>query len=624
MRISLITLVFLTHLSTLLCQKIDTIKLDVVKQIIKPDKVNFENDSISISLTNCEKIHKEEIEIIIKRDNNGESISSINNCKPLKLKNEFNDSLILLLTPLDNQLKIVINRKTGEINLTSNGSELILDDQEEKGQIVPKKKSFKVLIPSHQSIINKDFFIPNLRSSPNLEPNCVITYTPCNNEYKIHQRDKSIKGSLWLKYDPKGDCGCKSLTFLVQDFNPKVYKFNLSKYYNIYNTQEPELWTKNLGLINTAQTTTTAQTSDTQIFPRSIEIEETLRRMARLYIDLETFIDAKNIDDCLSTIDFSEQKQNILDTIGHIFAYNGNKSLNITRKYRELKSKYIYTNKITLNTFLDSFTYNIEGIGILNPDSLVTATQGLVNSLAAMKFEYQYNIPQLQNADEIVFKMEITSQEGQNGTIHMKNEEIIIPIKGGWKIDFSTGFYYSNFSNGAYSIADTTFIIENDTIDKKQIFTDNSGNGTIGAIALMHVYPKLGNLKPALSVGIGASTNLNYSFLLGGSLILGRKNRIVLSGGYNYSNVKRLAKNYLQVDEKRLLPQEKTEVSTYNKGKGGFFLSLTYSLGLTKKSQEIQLPTQNNNQPTNNTNSNGGSDGSNSGNEASKKNENKT
>jgi hypothetical protein len=103
----------------------------------------------------------------------------------------------------------------------------------------------------------------------------------------------------------------------------------------------------------------------------------------------------------------------------------------------------------------------------------------------------------------------------------------------------------------------------------------------------MHVYPRLGAVNTGPTFGVGLSLDLNYSLLLGWSLLLGQRNRVALSGGLNYSSVKVLSENYQEIDGKKLLPGSTTEVNRYNITKQGYFLSLTYSFGLSNKQQEI-------------------------------------
>lgn len=126
----------------------------------------------------------------------------------------------------------------------------------------------------------------------------------------------------------------------------------------------------------------------------------------------------------------------------------------------------------------------------------------------------------------------------------------------------------------------------NDSLIGKDIVIEDAGK-TGGVTALMHVYPRLSNvIQPSLTFGVGTSLDLNYSPLFGGSIMFGRENRFALSGGYNFSNVKVVSAKYpINGHFERLKPDVVT-LDTYNRFKRGGFLSVTYSLGLTKKTQE--------------------------------------
>src|SRR5690606_15641530 len=168
------------------------------------------------------------------------------------------------------------------------------------------------------------------------------------------------------------------------------------------------------------------------------------------------------------------------------------------------------------------------------------------------KFHYQYSIPQLQNADKIIFNISINPKKNMEGAIHMTDELIEVPLRGGWKIDFSTGFYYSNVKNREFGLKD---VIRGDTLSAKEIIDEgvkNAGRHTAGITALMHIYPRVGSVQPSLTFGVGKSLDLNYSFLFGGSLLLGKDNRFAISSGFNFSNVKTLSNKYLNVDNTRM------------------------------------------------------------------------
>lgn len=105
--------------------------------------------------------------------------------------------------------------------------------------------------------------------------------------------------------------------------------------------------------------------------------------------------------------------------------------------------------------------------------------------------------------------------------------------------------------------------------------------------ALVHpAYKVAPGLKLIGSLGVGASTNLDYSLLLGGGLMLGKKNRIAISAGWSWNNVKELSNQYIN-DAGGFIRQNRDVIDLkMNKTikQRGFF-SITYSFGFKKPQQ---------------------------------------
>jgi len=278
-------------------------------------------------------------------------------------------------------------------------------------------------------------------------------------------------------------------------------------------------------------------------------------------------------------VNFEIEKATILVQINSALDIS---NCNITSKYKELKEAAGIKDED-----IKKYEIKLSNDKNIAPDKLVDNTQVLINKLISTSFEYQYNVPQLKNVDELVFNLNIKPKESASGGLHLSDETIAIPIRGGWKIDFTTGFYGSTISNQKYSLSNYEWEKPDTTIMMKEIIQDSDGKETIGITALMHVYQRLGVINTGPTFGVGVSLDLNYSLLLGWSILLGQKNRVALSAGFNFSSVKELSKNYQEINGKLLLPNSSTEVNRHNTTKQGYFISLTYSFGLSNKKQEI-------------------------------------
>ncbi|MEM9000794.1 MAG: hypothetical protein AAGB24_11070 [Bacteroidota bacterium] len=231
------------------------------------------------------------------------------------------------------------------------------------------------------------------------------------------------------------------------------------------------------------------------------------------------------------------------------------------------------------------------------PDALVTETVKLLNTLQQTTLRYQYNVPKIQNANAIVFSMSLKPKDGTNGGLHMEKEELSIPIINNFTIEASTGFYSSPISNAKYSLRDS---LVQDTVVSKIIVRDRgTGKTTIGAAAFIHPsYRVSKNIRLIGSLGFGSSTELNYSLLLGGGIMIGQRNRLAISAGWNYSSVKTISNKYLPdqsgtnqeqvVNGFNLQSKEVTGVDRVNTMKESSFFSVSYSFGFKKPQQAAE------------------------------------
>lgn len=162
--------------------------------------------------------------------------------------------------------------------------------------------------------------------------------------------------------------------------------------------------------------------------------------------------------------------------------------------------------------------------------------------------------------------------------------------KGGWKIDFSAGFSVNGLNS-------TTYYYE--SIRTETIGTDDDGNditakyGKIkskveapdwGIAMLAHLYPRFGGIfQPAFAFGAQVD-NDNVSFLVGGSLLLGREQRLGLSGGIALGSSLGLQPGYEIGQEVR--DDNATQGGSVNVGgearAQSCFFSLSYNLGGVK------------------------------------------
>jgi uncharacterized protein YqiB (DUF1249 family) len=165
-----------------------------------------------------------------------------------------------------------------------------------------------------------------------------------------------------------------------------------------------------------------------------------------------------------------------------------------------------------------------------------------------------------------------------------------IPVVGGWKVDFSTGVMMSGkFRNNNFFGQELYY--EGAPEDSAHFFIRQKQSGarlllSIGAFA--HLYKRTGRqVSWALSPGISTTTAFDgFLFHLGGSALLGRETRLVVTLGATFRESTLLDRRY-RVDTMypaAALPQEVPTIRVFPRG--GWFLAFTYNLSSFKVSKE--------------------------------------
>lgn len=188
-------------------------------------------------------------------------------------------------------------------------------------------------------------------------------------------------------------------------------------------------------------------------------------------------------------------------------------------------------------------------------------------------------------ADGDIVNYEVTITPSQTNTLGPNRNPINfnfdVPVKGGLKVDFSVGPIFS-FGKGS---RDEKYYSEiSDTPDKiilRQRDNNNSINPGIGA--LMHFYKRSGtntSFGGLFGVGAGFQTieDVNLSFYTGFSLVMGKKQKIMLNTGISFLNVERLKETEFEIDKEYNSSDFDLNNVTEKVFKPSFFLSLTYNI----------------------------------------------
>lgn len=175
------------------------------------------------------------------------------------------------------------------------------------------------------------------------------------------------------------------------------------------------------------------------------------------------------------------------------------------------------------------------------------------------------------NADELV----ITITAKPKALFSKDNKEIKIEIpfmiKGGVKIDFSTGIFISNIVDKEYVNKPK---YENDSIIGYNLI-QSTNTLSYGLAGYMHVYWRVArNINGCLTLGVGIDQNTQVKIMPGIGLLLGRKERFIISGGTIIGKSKDLS----PIQDKNILYKEKTEPIYSEPYKIGWYAGISYNL----------------------------------------------
>lgn len=154
--------------------------------------------------------------------------------------------------------------------------------------------------------------------------------------------------------------------------------------------------------------------------------------------------------------------------------------------------------------------------------------------------------------------------------------EIPFWIQGGIKIDFSTGIFFSSLVNREY-INQPNYI--QDSLVGYYLIPSDKHPLAYGLSAYIHTYIRSGrSVNMSLSLGLGIDQNTQFKVMPGLSLILGKKERFIISGGASIGKIKDIA---FSTSSNQLFRQKIEPIYTESY-KMGWYLGISYNLAQLK------------------------------------------
>ncbi len=187
-----------------------------------------------------------------------------------------------------------------------------------------------------------------------------------------------------------------------------------------------------------------------------------------------------------------------------------------------------------------------------------------------------FNIQAIQIANNDISTIKIQYREIEKDKESLETERsLVIKNRGGFKLDFSTGFMATGLKDDNYRVVPTK-------TDTTELIDDKKGNFVMGFGLLAHAYMRSGcRFNGSITTGLLLNTNsqtLNY--VAGLSALLGLEQRFVLTGGFVFGKVKRLTRNF-EVGKRYSTTQLNTVsgVPYTERYQAGWFVGVSYNLG---------------------------------------------
>lgn len=184
---------------------------------------------------------------------------------------------------------------------------------------------------------------------------------------------------------------------------------------------------------------------------------------------------------------------------------------------------------------------------------------------------------QIDNKDytEIIYNVKLKDKWSKDLTIRSTN-------RWGSGFGYSLGVMGSGLRNYTYGLRQVPTVqtrpgsTERDTVFVDTIYQTNNGKYNLGPLVLGHYYTRFpGGIAAAVSTGWGVNGQLDNHFFLGASLMVGRKNDLVVSAGWNWAKVNRLEGKYTVGDKLPVVKGTVNSVTTQSVWERGCFLSIT-------------------------------------------------
>jgi hypothetical protein len=237
---------------------------------------------------------------------------------------------------------------------------------------------------------------------------------------------------------------------------------------------------------------------------------------------------------------------------------------------------------LTMINYLEWLAEERKKITLNALDNIITTTVLLYNAIDVNNFSYTFVIDDLkEKTDFIKYIFDASPKTNFQSAIIPKpiKYAVTMPVKGGIQMNVSSGFFF-NFGLGNDEfyykpVTDSSFEITKSNKSLRNTFLPSIG-------LMLHVYQRTyKSFKPAISIGFSTTNATDVKYYFGGSAILGKNQRWVLSAGICGGEKEVLKSNFGEGKEMLVSSNYKEnhlEIETNKKFKVGGFVAFTFNL----------------------------------------------
>jgi hypothetical protein len=369
----------------------------------------------------------------------------------------------------------------------------------------------------------------------------------------------------------------ESFTFTLKNVNTFKYKIEINSTLINNNTNIPDFYKNNM-LKDTLQLDTIFKSGE-KLFNKLMDKYSKLKTCEQFYIILNDLVLSDLMPD--SIIKYKRRYyEKYIEGLNNQYTDDNTATAEIFKYYSKLILEIQTIGKLmNSNTLIENQKALIESIlsyvKKLEENNIIHKLANLYLMINEQTFTVSTFIPR-PDADELIINISAVPIDNDNETKELK---INIPfnVKGGFKVDFSTGIFATNLVDDDY-LNQPQF--KDDTLQGYKLIKSDEFPLGVGFSAFMHGYFRSGrniNIGPILGLGIDQYSKLKY--MPGVSIMLGNKERFIFNGGLALGKVKRLSLNQ-SIDCLYIQKVEKIDYSELFKI--GWFVGISYNLNSEK------------------------------------------